>query len=127
MPETTRSSGAADRRELTAVLTGFDVVDPNGDQVGTVKKVNLQRTCIIVEGGRSLFGRKRHHAVHMWAVRDIDMDAFIVLLSVSKGDVAKAPELHQLDTESETAVARYYYERLAALGETVDADAPQNS
>jgi hypothetical protein len=109
-------------QEFSGGLVGFEVVDRNGERVGTVKNVNLERTCILVEAGRSLFAHKQAHAVHIWAVREIDLDAFTILLAASKEDVDDAPELRQLDGQSETAVARHYYDRLAALGETVDTD-----
>jgi hypothetical protein len=111
--------------ELSGALTGLDVVDRDGERIGIVKNVNLARTCILVETDRSLFARKQRHAVHVWAVREIDLDAFTIFLAVSKNDVADAPEFRQLDEQSETAIARHYYDRLAALGETVDTDASE--
>jgi sporulation protein YlmC with PRC-barrel domain len=112
-------------QEFSGALTGFDVVDRTGERIGTVKNVNLPRTCILVETGRSLFARKHTHAVHVWAVKEIDLDKLTIVLAASKNDVADAPELRQLDEQSETAVARHYYDRLAALGETVDTDASE--
>ena len=122
MPESTRPSGAAPAKvqEFSSALTGFDVVDRTGERIGTVKTVNLGRTCILVETDRSLFARKQTHAVHVWAVREIDLDTLTIVLATSTNDVADAPELRQLDEQSETAIARHYYDRLAALGETVD-------
>jgi hypothetical protein len=128
VPESIRPSGAAKAKphEFSGASTGFDVVDRNGERVGTVKNVNLERTCIFVQAGRSLFTHKQAHAVHIWAVREIDLDAFTIFLAVNKNDVAEAPELRQLDEESEAAVARHYYDRLAAVGETVDTDASED-
>ncbi len=122
MPESMSSSGAAPAKvqEFSSALTGFDVVDRTGERIGTVKSVNLGRTCILVETDRSLFARKQTHAVHVWAVREIDLDTFTIVLATSKNDAADAPEFRQLDEQSETAIARHYYDRLAALGETVD-------
>jgi hypothetical protein len=111
-------------QEFSAVMTGFDVVDRNGERIGSVRGVSLGRTCILVETGRgALFGRKHTHAVHVWAAREVDLDAFAISLAATKEDVAEAPEFRELDEECETALARYYYDRLAALGEKVDADA----
>lgn len=103
-------------------MSGFDVVDRNGERIGRVQRVSLGRTCILVETGRTLFGRKHRHAVHVWAVRAIDLDTFAISLAATKEDVAEAPELHELEEEGETALARYYYDRLAALGEKLEAD-----
>lgn len=104
-------------------MSGFDVVDRNGERIGSVREVSLGRTCILVErGGGKLFGRKHTYAVHLWAVREVDLDAFTISLAATKEDVAEAPEFRELDEECETALARYYYDRLAALGENVDAD-----
>lgn len=103
-------------------MSGFDVVDRNGERIGRVRRVSLGRTCILVETGWTLFGRKQRHAVHVWAVREIDLDTFTISLAATKEDVAEAPELHELDEEGETALARYYYDRLAALGEKLEAD-----
>jgi hypothetical protein len=114
-------------QELSGALTGFDVIGRNGERIGTLKNVNLGRTCLLVETDRSLLSRKQTHAVHQWAVREIDLDAFTISLAVDKDDVADAPELRQLDEKSETAVARYYYDRLTALGETVDTDESADS
>ena len=122
-----RPSEAAQARvqEFSGALIGFDVVDRTGERIGTVKNVNLARTCIHVETGRSLFARKHRHAVHVWAVRKIDLDTLTIVLATNKNDVVGAPELRQLDEQSETAIARHYYDRLAALGETVETDASE--
>jgi hypothetical protein len=127
VPESMRPSGAAQAsvQEFSSALTGFDVVDRTGERIGTVKKVNLGRTCILVETDRSLFARKHRHAVHVWAVRKIDFDTLTIVLATNKNDVVDAPELRQLDEQSETAIARHYYDRLAALGETVETDASE--
>jgi hypothetical protein len=103
-------------------MTGFDVVDRNGERIGRVRGLNIGRKCILVETGRGgLFGRKHKHAVHVWAVREVDLDTFMISLAATKEDVAEAPQFRELDEECETALARYYYDRLAALGEKVDA------
>jgi hypothetical protein len=107
--------------EFSSALSGFDVVDRNGERVGNVRNVSLGRTCILVETGRSLLGRKQTHAVHAWAVREVDPGTSTIFLGASRHDVADAPEFHELDEECETTVARYYYDRLAALGEGADA------
>jgi hypothetical protein len=97
---------------LSNAVVGFEVVDRNGERVGEVGNVNLEHTCIVVHAGRSLFGRRKEsHAVHALAVREIDLDAFRIVLSASKQEVDDAPELHELDSAAEEAVARYY-ERL---------------
>jgi hypothetical protein len=104
-------------------MINFDVVDRDGEIVGRVRDVNLARTCIVVEaGGGRLFGRKQRHGVHLWAVRDVDAHTFKISLAATKEDVAEAPEVLGNDEESETALARYYYDRLAALGEKAHAD-----
>lgn len=122
-----RPSGAAQAsvQEFSSALTGFDVVDRTGERIGTVRNVSLGRTCILVETSRSLFARRQRHAVHVWAVREIDPDTFTIVLATSKSDVADAPELRPLNEQSETAIARHYYDRLAALGETVETDASE--
>lgn len=125
MSELTSASGepASRVREFSTVVRNFDVVDRNGEMIGRVRDVNLERTCIVVETGRgTLFRRKQRHAVHVWAVREIDAHTFKISLAATKEDVAEAPEFRELDEKSETALARYYYDRLAALGERVDAD-----
>jgi hypothetical protein len=124
--ESTRASGEprSRSREFSGAISGFDVVDRNGERIGRVRHVSLGRTCILVETGRgALFGRKQSHAVHIWAVREMDVDTFTISLAATKEDVAEAPEFHELEEECETALARYYYDRLAALGENVDASA----
>lgn len=123
MSEPTSASGepASRVREFSAAVRNFDVVDRNGEMIGRVRNVSLHRTCIVVEAGRGLFARKQRHAVHVWAVRETDIDTFKISLAATKEDVAEAPEFRELDEESETALARYYYDRLAALGERVDA------
>jgi uncharacterized protein with PIN domain len=113
--------------EFSSAVSGFDVVDRNGERVGSVHNVNLGRTCILVDTGRSLIGRRHRHAVHAWAVKEIDLDAFTISLTASKGEVEDAPEFRELDEECETAIARYYYDRLAAFGERVDADAQEGA
>jgi hypothetical protein len=121
-----RTSGEPSSRvgEFSSAVSGFDVVDRKGERIGRVRRVSLGRTSILVETSRGgLFGRKRPHAVHVWAVREVDLDTFTISLATTKDDVAEAPEFHDLDERSETALARYYYDRLAALGERVDADA----
>ena len=126
MAEPTRPSYSPRSKvaEFSSAMTGFDVVDRNGERIGTVRDVSLGRTCILVESGRgSLFGRKQRHGVHVWAVRAIDLDGFTISLAVATKDVAEAPEFGQLDPECETALARHYYDRLTALGDSVDADA----
>jgi len=129
VPESMRQSRAtsATEQELSGALAGFDVVDRTGERIGTVRKVNLARTCMLVETDRSLFARRQTHAVHVWAVREIDLDCFTIVLATSKNDVADAPEFSQLDEQSETAVARHYYDRLAAPGNAVDTDASEGS
>lgn len=123
MSEPTRTGGehASRVQEFSAAVRNFDVVDRNGETIGRVQYVNLERTCVVVETGRGLFARKQRHALHVWAVREIDAHRSKIFLAATKEDVAEAPELRELDGESETALARYYYDRLAALGETVDA------
>jgi hypothetical protein len=127
VPESMRPSEAAQGQvqEFSGALTGFDVVDRSGERIGTVKNVSLGRTCILVETGRSLFARRRTHAVHVWAVREIDLDRLTIVLAASTNDVADAPELRHLNEQSETVVARHYYDRLATLGDTVDTDASE--
>ena len=120
MAEPTTPSSAPPSRvaEFSSAMTGFDVVDRNGERIGTVRDVSLRRTCILVESGRSsLFGRKQRHGVHVWAVREIDLDGFIVSLAVATKDVVEAPEFAQLDPKYETTLARHYYDRLTARGE----------
>jgi hypothetical protein len=127
--QVTESAGASGEpasrlREFSSAMSGFDVADRNGERIGSVRNVNLGRTCILVETGRGmLFGRKQTHAVHVWAVREIDLATLTISLAATKEDVAEAPEFRELDEECETALARYYYDRLAALGEKMDADA----
>jgi hypothetical protein len=104
--------------ELSNALVGFDVVDRNGERTGEVGNLNLERTCIIVQAGRSLLGRRESHAVHALAVRKIDLDTFTIVLSASKQEISNAPELRDLDSEAEQAVARYY-ESLAGRAELV--------
>jgi hypothetical protein len=113
--------------EFSSAVTGFHVVDRNGERVGSVGSVSMGRTCILVETGRSLMRRKHTHAVHALAVREIDVDSFTISLSASREDVADAPELHELDQNCETTIAHYYYDRLAALGERADADAREGA
>jgi hypothetical protein len=123
--ESTRASGEPGSRfgEFSSIVSGFGVVGRKGERIGRVRDVSLGRTCILVETGRgALFGRKREHAVHVWAVREIDLNTFTISLAATKEDVAEAPEFRELDEECETALARHYYNRLAALGENVDAD-----
>lgn len=116
------TEGRASRREFSTVMINFNVVDRNGEEFGRVRDVNLERTCILVEMGGGRLRRKPRHPVHIWAVRDIEVDLFKISLAATKEDVAEAPDLREFDDESETAVARYYYDRLVALGENVDAE-----
>jgi sporulation protein YlmC with PRC-barrel domain len=128
VPESLRSSGAAQARvqEFSGALIGFDVVDRTGERIGTVKNVNLGRTCIVVETDRSLFARKQRHAVHVCAAREVDVDTLTIVLATTKNDVVDAPEHRQLGGQSETAIARHYHDRLAALGEAVVADGSES-
>jgi hypothetical protein len=113
--------------EFSSFIEGFDVTDRNGERIGKVRDVSLGRTCISVETGRgSLFGRKQEHGVHVWAVREVDLDSFTISLAVASQDVAEAPEFRALDPECETSLARHYYDRLTALGESVDTDPHEN-
>lgn len=125
MGEPKEASGARESkmREFSSAMTGFDVVDRNGERVGSVHHVSLGRTCILVETGRSLMRRRQRHAVHAWAVREIDLDTFTISLTASKEEVADAPEFRELNEEWETSIGRYYYDRLAARGNRADADA----
>jgi hypothetical protein len=126
VPEPTRPSYSPRSKvaEFSSAMKDFEVVDRSGEPIGTVRDVSLGRTCILVETGRgSLFGRKQRHGIHVWAVREVDLDTFTVSLAVARDDVAEAPEFRQLDPEYETTLARYYYDRLVTLGENVDADA----
>ena len=123
MSESTRASEerASRVREFNSTILGFDVVDRNGERVGSVDGVSLGRTCIVVGGSREgLFGRKQRHHIHVWAVREIDLDTFMIFLASTKEDVVEAPEFHELDEECETSLGRYYYDRLVALGEKVE-------
>lgn len=109
--------------EFSSVMKGFDVIDRNGERIGRVRDVSIGRTCASVETGRgSLFGRKERHGVHVWVVREVDLDGFTISLAVSMEDVSEAPEFRELDPECETTLARHYYDRLTALGESVDAE-----
>jgi hypothetical protein len=110
--------------EFSSVIKDFEVIDRNGDRIGTVQDVSLGRTCILVESGRSwLFGRKQAHGVHVSAVKEVDLDSFAVSLAVTTDDVAEAPDFRQLDPECETTLARHYHDRLLALGENDNAEA----
>lgn len=95
------------RPRVQRAHTGFDVVDRNGEHVGTVRQVNLARTCIVETSG-SFLRRKQHHDVHVSAVDDINLDASTISLTVTGADGAGAPEFRELDEECEAAVARYY-------------------
>ena len=109
--------------EFSSAMNGFEVVDRNGERIGSVRGVNLGRTCILVETGRgSLFGRKQTHGVHVCAARQFDLDTFTISLAATKEDVVEAPQFGELDPDCETALARYYYDRLVALGDKVNAD-----
>lgn len=110
--------------EFSSAVSGFDVVDRNGERLGRVRDVSLGRTCILVETDRgSIWGRrKQRHGVHVLAVTEIDLDTFTISLAVARKDVTEAPELRQLDHECETNLARHYYDRLLALGENVEAE-----
>jgi len=103
--------------ELSATVAGFTVIDRSGERIGSVRDVSLDRTCLLVEARRSLLGRKQTHAAHVWAVREIDSEARTISLAASHAEVASAPEYHQLDKESETAIARYYYARLTGFSD----------
>lgn len=124
MTESTRASEepGSRLREFSSSISGFDVLDRNGERIGRIRRVSLGRSCILVETDRKLFARKQKHAVHIWAVREIDLDRFTISLAATKEVVAEAPELHELDDEGETALARYYYDRLVALGENLGVD-----
>jgi hypothetical protein len=103
--------------EFSSMMKGFSVVDRNGEAIGKVRDVNVGRTCVLVEEGRSLLGRKHRHALHVATVKEVDLDAFTISVAVARDDVRDAPEFHQLAAASELAIARYYYDRLEALGE----------
>ena len=109
MGESTAGPGAGSGlQEFTSALTGFDVVDRDGERIGTVSQVNLARTCMVVESGGSLFRRKQSHVVHIAGVDEIDLDGFTVTLGVTAAHVEAAPEFHEFVEECETAVARHY-------------------
>ena len=104
-------------------MINFDVMDRNGEMIGRVRDVNVDRTCILLETDRgSLFGRKQRYAVHIWAVMEIDSHTFKISLSATREDVADAPEFRAFGGQAETALARYYLDRLAASGERAQPD-----
>ena len=80
--------------------------------------MSLGRTCILVEPRRSLFGRKQSHAVHVWAVREIDGESRRISLAVGQPDVVRAPEFRHLDSECEATIARYYYALLTGSSDS---------
>jgi hypothetical protein len=100
--------------EISNALNGFTVVDADHVPVGVVKSVNLDRTCLLIESGGSLFSRRKQHAVHLGAITTINVEEFRVVLGVSKHDVEDAPEFRHLDAESHRAIEAYYDARLAA-------------
>lgn len=102
-PQTTPAA-----HELSSAHIGFDVVDRNGEPVGTVRNVNLGRTCLVVEDGGGVLRRKHSHPVHVSAVESIDLDTYTIALSVTKTHVAEAPEFQELDADCEAAIARHY-------------------
>lgn len=95
-------------RELSNALCGFAVIDRKGDPVGTVQEINLARTCILVESGKSLLRRKSLAAVHASAVDSVNLDASTVSLAVTAADVSRAPAFEELDESCEDAIERYY-------------------
>ena len=115
MPELIRSSEPPQQDvSISNALTGFTVVDRENEHVGIVTSVNIERTCLLIESTGSLFRRKQHHAVHLSAIKTIDIDHFTIVLAVSKDDVANAPEFHHLDAHAHTAIANHYSDRMPA-------------
>ena len=104
--------------EISNALNGFTVVDCGHVPVGVVKSVNIDRTCLLVESGGSLFSRKKQHAVHLGAITRINVEEFRVVLAVSKHDVEDAPEFRHLDAQSHSAIETHYDTRLAASHDT---------
>jgi hypothetical protein len=98
--------------EFTAGVVGLGVFDRDGQRIGNVRDVSLDRTCILVEPSRHGLRRKHVQAVHLCAVRAIDVDRGTISLATSSADVADAPEFHELDPDSEAAIARFYFTRL---------------
>ena len=111
-----RDASHAPSQEFSAAVAGYGVIDRSGERIGSVRDISLDRTCILVETRRT-FARKEIHAVHIWAVREIDREAQTISLAASQAEVASAPEYRQLDKESETDIARYYYARLTGFSD----------
>lgn len=110
-----QSAGPGDIHEFNAAVIGLSVFDRGGEQIGNVRDVSLDRTCILVEAPRQPLRRKQTHAVHLCAVKTIDVDGGTISLAASRDDVTEAPEFHQLDPASEATVARYYFTRLVQV------------
>ena len=115
MPEKINSSAPGhDEVVIRDALIGFTVVDRHNEHVGIVKRVSIERTCLLVESSGSLFRRKHEHAVHHDAIQRIDVERFIIVLAASNDDVADAPEFRDLDARSEAAIEAHYTDRVAS-------------
>lgn len=94
--------------EFSNVIVGFEVVDRSGEHVGTVKKVNLARTCVTLKMGKSRLSRHADRSVHIASVRGIDLDAFTIRVAATKEQIEEAPELRELNDASEAEIKSYY-------------------
>ena len=81
---------------ISNALTGFTVVDRDDKPVGIVRSVSLDRNCLLFESRGALLRRKQQHAVHLGAIKLIDIDRFTIVLTVTKDDVAEAPEFQSI-------------------------------
>jgi hypothetical protein len=102
--ELIRSPEPSDRFDLISnALTGFTVVDRYDQPVGIVTSVHMDRTSLLFESRPALFRRKQQRAVHLGAIKLIDIDRFTIVLTMTKDDVAQAPAFQSIHTPAPAA------------------------
>ena len=100
--------GQSRELELDNALMGFTVIGRDEEPIGDVMRTSLDRACLFVATKHGLVGRKKEHAIHRSAIRDIDADAMTITISATREQVEDAPEYHDLDEGCSEQVESYY-------------------
>ncbi len=108
--ERERSAGWDEAKPAVDEIAGFRVETREG-RAGTVAGVNYKGTCLVVDTGPWIFGRKR--LVPASAITTIDRSAKTVFVRVTRRVIDNAPEYDAVlgvDEDCERKVEAYYAE-----------------